>query len=491
VNSPTSSRRQLLSGGVYAAMQAGSRVLGFLLLPVYTAVLPVGEYGRLGLLVTIQGAATMLMTGGLDSAFTRGFFELEEDPEAQTRLIASLWRFTIAVPLALALIAGGLLIGLATSGPVFRPSEAVLALLVAATTVGGSVVPQSLLRAENRLRDYVILTSVGALITPALMLLLVVGLKFGIWGWLSAALCGNVVFFAVAAARVPWRTSQKFDWLRVREALKIGAPLVPHALSLWALQLADRLVLAAIVSAAALGTYSLAGNLALPVMVVLAGVNQAFLPSYARSGARGGSIANLRGSANVQVAVTLGVCCGAALLMPVVVHVLPKGYIGASPLIPWLILGYAFLGLYFIPMNVISMAAKRTTFVWILSISSAGLNLLAVRFGVPLIGLSAAAEASALGYLGLLLFTLMFARHCRLELPISIRAVTVMAALSAAAYAVGTQSSEASLFGLLTRGGVTCALLGALAALVVPGARALNLWPNPFEGVRRPRGVDV
>ena len=94
----------LKSGVVYAGAAAFQRGLIFLLLPVYTRVLVPSEYGRLSILLAIGAAAIILLSFGMDTAFFRTYFALNEDSERRRRFVTTAWCFLLVVPPAAALV---------------------------------------------------------------------------------------------------------------------------------------------------------------------------------------------------------------------------------------------------------------------------------------------------------------------------------------------------------------------------------------------------
>ncbi|MGN6372924.1 MAG: lipopolysaccharide biosynthesis protein [Solirubrobacteraceae bacterium] len=432
-----STRRSLLSGGTYALANAGQRALVFILLPVYTAVMSAAEYGRLGLLLTIQTGAAVILTGGMDNGVMRHFFQLEGDRPAQRRFILTAWRFLTWAAVGLsALVAVGLVLFAPTTAA-FRPEEGALAVLVAAMFVGATVVPLTVLRAEHRLKDYIVLTSVTGIATVVLTVLFVVVLRLGVAGWLIASMLANGLTLLAGLVVVPWEPLRSADRDGLRAALKLGIPLVPHAASGWSLQLADRIVLASLVAVSSLGVYTLAANISLPAMVVLQGLNMGFLPSYARVHANPNAVRDLRNAVTLQVIMALAVGCGLALLGPPVVSLMSTSYAGAGELVPWIVLGYVFMGLYFIPMNVISMVVGRTTFVWTLTLTAAATNIGAIYWLVPRDGIAGAAEASAIGYLVLLILMSLYARTCAVRASVDWARVLPMAGVLIVTFAIG------------------------------------------------------
>jgi O-antigen/teichoic acid export membrane protein len=430
-------RRSLVSGGAFALGNAAQRVFVFLLLPVMTAALSPSEYGRLGLLVTIQGGVTVALSAGMETGVFRHYFYLEGDKSAQRRFIASAWRALAIGATSLAVIVGGLLILLVPATPVFRPDEATVAVLGASVLVAATIVPLTALRAEQRLKDYITITLVAGVATAVLTVLFVVVLRRGVIGYFVGTLIANSFTLAVALYLLPWRRRESFDRTGMRKTLAIALPLIPHALSHWSLVLMDRAILALIVVPAALGVYTLASNLALPALILVLSLNQGFMPSYARAQSGSHAVKELRDSITAQVLLVFFIGAGVALLAPIAVYIMAPSYARAAALIPWLALGYVFLGIYYVPMNAISLIIGRTTFVWVITVFSAAVNLGLIYVLVPHDGLMAAAVASAVGYLVLLILITMYALKLGVRLSIDWRRVLGGAMLFSATYVFG------------------------------------------------------
>jgi O-antigen/teichoic acid export membrane protein len=399
----------LRSAAVYALGAALPRAIGLLTLPIYTRVLSPAEYGTFSLLVAISSAVAIFLALGLDVAIFRLYFQLASDPERQQRFVNSVWSVLIVVPTAVACLIGAVawpLIGHARFGGL----DLFLALVGSAISVAALTVPLAVLRAEQRLRTFLVVTTVSTVATVGLSLLFVVGLEWGVRGWLAAAIVANLLTLGTAVVVMPYRRPRPLDRSLLRHALGFGAPLVPHSLAHWALQAADRVVIAGIVSQAALGVYSLASNLGLPVLMLVQSINYGFMPSYARAGARMESRQRLADIVVLQATVVAFICAGCALLAPPFIDlVTPSSYGQAGALVPWIALGYAFLGLYFIPMNGISLGGGRTKFAAVTSLAGAGTNIGLLYLLVPSGGIHAAAIASALAYAVLLLAVFIYA----------------------------------------------------------------------------------
>jgi O-antigen/teichoic acid export membrane protein len=462
-------RRSLISGGAFALGNAAQRVFVFLLLPLMTAVLSPAEYGRLGLLVTIQGGVTVALSAGMETGVFRHYFYLEGDPAAQRRFVASAWRSLIIAASGLAAILAILLILLVPSSAVFRPGEATVAVLGAAVLIAATIVPLTVLRAEQRLKDYITVTVVAGISTAVLTVLSVVILRLSVIGYFGATLAANGLTLAVAIYILPWRRRERFDRVGMRRTLAVALPLIPHTLSHWSLVLMDRAMLAVLVVPSALGVYTLASNLSLPALILILSLNQGFMPSYARAQAGPLAVKELRDSITAQILLVFFIGCAVALIAPIVVYLMAPSYSGAATLIPWLTLGYVFLGIYYVPMNAISLIVGRTTFVWTITVFAAAVNLGLIYILVPNSGLLAAAIASAVGYLLLFVLIALYAIKLGVRLSIDSRRVFGGVALFGAVYAIGASlTSDHGVTGLLERSAVlvvSIAVVGRMSGL--------------------------
>lgn len=396
-------KRSLLSAAVYSLGFTVQRAIGLLMLPVYTAVLSPDEYGALGLLVAAYLGVGILLAVGLDTAIVRNYFQLADRPDEQQAFLDSIWRFLLLFPAAASVV---LTVGawpfLGANGSI-TGVEVALMLFSAALNVAATTLPLAVLRARQDLRGYLWMSAVLAACTTGLTVVFVVALDQGIRGWFLATLLSNLALLAVALRVVPWNWKGKLEWPVVSAAVLFSLPLVPHFVSHWALQLADRGVIAGMVSGAELGIYTLAANLASVVMMLVMALNQAFSPTYARAGAQPGLEQELREVVVLQISAVVALTLGAALLGPSVIELVTgPEYHEASGLVPWLVIGYGFLGIYFVPMNGATLGAGRRTYAWVATVFSAAINIGLLYAFVPKHGVHAAAVASAVGYLVLL-----------------------------------------------------------------------------------------
>jgi O-antigen/teichoic acid export membrane protein len=466
-NGSESSSSALRSGLVYSLAQAAPRVVSFLLLPVFTRVLSPADYGQLSVALSASAVASVIFALGLEVIIFRNMFQLADDPAARQRFLGSIWSFLLCGPLAMAVILTAILAPLLGSSDILSIERLALSLLGSALFVSATTAPLAFLRAEDRKRDYLAVTGICTLGSTLLTVVFVVVLRGGVVGWLLALLAANTVALAYAMRAVPYRVPKPFDAESVKGALRLSLPVLPHYTSMWSLQLVDRLLVASLLSTASAGLYSLGSNLALPMLSLVVGFGQGFMPAYARAGVGENRKHSLSRVMSMQVAVVTVLCVACALLGPPAVLVFTNSrYAAAAPLVPWIVLGYGFLGLYGVPMNGITLTHGRTKGVAVVSGIGAATNIVLIATLAPRYGLEAVAIASAAGYAVLLVGVLTFAKVMNAALPYPIKRILCMLSIAAVGYAfAATTLGESDIVDLLLRTG-SALIIAALVAVV-------------------------
>lgn len=445
------------------------RAVALLLLPLYTTVLSPAEYGELSLLLSLGVAASFAFTQGVDSSLFRFAYGLEDLRERHAYALASWGRVVRNAPL-IALGIGVLCVPLAAALPLIGIADLALVLLGYGLIAIGTYIPLSVMRVEERVGDFLRLTAFSTVATSGLTVAMVVGFDWGVRGWLvaTAVAAAATIAFAARLIGAP-RRDERFDGL-VGDSVAAGRPLVPHYLSHWGLQFADRAVLAGLVAPSALGVYGLAGNFAVPGLVLVQGVAQALMPRYGRLAANPSSAQEISAFASAvrkQVVVVATSTALLACILPLVIRaVTPNAYHEASTVVIWLVLGYGLLGLYYIPSNMLAVTHGRPRFLAFITVACAGVNVAIVVAVSQPDNIVAAAAATPIAYFLLLCGTLALERYeTRGEVrtftfPASFTVATAGSSLVAFSCFQLVVGGASPLYGLLASVGTASAVLG-------------------------------
>jgi O-antigen/teichoic acid export membrane protein len=268
-------RRLATTGFAYTAASVLSKVLAVALLPLYTHYVDPAGYGVAELLFTSVVTASIVVRFGLIESLLRFFYLPDEDSDevVRTGFGALFWLTTVASLIALPFapqIAD--LLDIEGSADLVRISIGGLWLL----TLYEYLV--SLYRLDERAKAYFSVTVAHTLTAIPLTVILVVGLEEGARGLLLGSYASGIPFvlwFIVSERR---RLSLVPDRPLLRRMLRFGAPTMPAELSLYSLQVIDRVILVRYVGAFELGLYALAFKFSQAIQVVVRGFQLAWPP---------------------------------------------------------------------------------------------------------------------------------------------------------------------------------------------------------------------
>ena len=435
-------RRLVSRSVVYGLGSLATAGISFILLPLYTRYLTPADYGTVAVASAIGAVLSVILPLGLHGAVTRFYFEAR-DPGARRERVGSIWAAMIVSSITLTIVT--MLIGpqvfqvLIPSVPFF-PFGA-LAVATAFASVFARV-PLLLFQIEERPLPYVLASLATALITTGFTLALVVFLGRGAVGYLLGALAGATVMalpFLVLTLRrvaVSWRVQT------VRSALAYGAPLVPHGLASWTLELSDRAVLQRFVSLAALGLYSLAYQFGTLMNVIGSALNNAWIPLVYRRLNDANPAAESGISRLATYFAFLVAWAGLALALlagDVITLLTPASFHEAIQLAPWIVVGCTFQALYYLPGNFI-MARGGTSRIALATFVSGGANVLLNLALAPRFGIVAAAWSTLISYAILLGLTWRFGQQAfavRYEYPRLAKVALTAAAVFGVGMAIG------------------------------------------------------
>ncbi len=246
------------SASLYLIGNVATRVVGFLMIPIYTNFLSPSDYGIIELLeLTIQISAIALGVQALGSAFLRTYQD-QDDPEFQRKVASTAFLFSGAVTAVVSLL--GWIFADDIAEIVLGERHYGLMLEVTFLVVFFSFpreVGLLFLRLKDRPRHFVLFSIANLSVNLALNIWYVAILKEGVWGFLTA----KIITAGLSAIYMSFLMMRE-NGLRLDRRILVGmavfaAPLILHGLSTFALHFADRGFLRAFHSTHEVGLYSL------------------------------------------------------------------------------------------------------------------------------------------------------------------------------------------------------------------------------------------
>jgi O-antigen/teichoic acid export membrane protein len=272
----------LRHSAVYGFGTLVARVLGVLLLPLYTRYLTREDYGQIEVLIALTAVLATLAQVGMKGAFFRFYFD-DRDPAYRVRVVRTAFWFTMASSTAV------LVAGLALAGEIstllFDTSEH--AGLVRASFVGLWAAMNyeqmgSLFRVEQRPVGFVTATLANVAITIAATVVLLVVFDQGAMGVIVGSFTGTLTVYAVLLVYRRFQLGLQFDRALLREMNRFGLPLMPSGLFLWGMSFSDRFFLVKLAGEAEVGLYSIGVRLASAILLVVTAFRTAW-PAFAHA----------------------------------------------------------------------------------------------------------------------------------------------------------------------------------------------------------------
>ena len=276
-----------------------------------------------------------------------------------------------------------------------------------------SLVPLALLQVQERAVQYMTATLGSAVATAALIVYFVVIRGDGARGYLLAVCVSTGAAAAIYCGIMLRSLRIAVDRRVLLMALAFSLPLVPHGLAGWVLDVSDRVLLERFVPAAAIGLYALGFQFGAIANTVAGSMNSAWVPFvYKRVAEEGnGATGSLARLASVFAIVLLGVGLALAILgQDIVLMLMAPGYSGAAPIVPWIVCGYVFAGMYFVPANFL-FVAERTALIPMVTIAAGILNVGLNLWLMPRHGVIAAAWTTLISYAATLVFAWVAAQR--------------------------------------------------------------------------------
>ncbi|MBU6359774.1 MAG: oligosaccharide flippase family protein [Chloroflexi bacterium] len=334
---------------MYSLVNALTKFINFLLLPLYTRLLTESEYGTQDLVLTTLSLIGIISVLGMDAAGHRWYWD-SEDLTLRKRTIASWTWCQLSITFVFALIIWAMADVLATA-IIENRSAALYFRLAAIGQFMFSALPDILrnwLRLQQRPKTMMFFTLGTSLLAILTTIVFVAGFKWGLFGVFAAPLLSQGVATLIAIALFgDWINPKYVSLPHLRGMLRYSLPLVPASLAFWVVSLSDRYFVQAYGSTDEVGLYSVGARLATVVVLLTTGFQQAWGP-FSMS-IRQRPDANKTYAQVLLIYVWLGclLCLGLTLFAPNFVLLATAGgrWVDAAPVIGPLAFSFVMIGL--------------------------------------------------------------------------------------------------------------------------------------------------
>jgi O-antigen/teichoic acid export membrane protein len=254
---------------IYGVGNLSSKLIGLVLLPLYTSVLPVAEFGKLAMLETTAQILVAIFGLSLNSAYFRWYWD-EEYSQKQKSIFYTVFVFLGCT--SLLMILG--LTGAASTLSAFlldSAQDARLIRLMVITTAFDimGILPLTLMRLQEKPVLFIISNLIKFTTNLLLTILFIVGFHHRLEGIYEAQIIGNIIFFAFLSKYIWKHLEFRFEMKILKEMLSFSLPLMLASIAGFFITMTDRYTLKFMNGLAQLGSYQFGFKVSNAIKVIV------------------------------------------------------------------------------------------------------------------------------------------------------------------------------------------------------------------------------
>jgi O-antigen/teichoic acid export membrane protein len=391
-------KRFFKHSAIYGTSNLFMKAVAVVMLPIYTRYLSPSDYGYMELLLITSSFLFMLLQMGMGSAIFRSVLY---DPQSDRKILVSTAFFFLLITsfiscLFLYFFSRNI------SGLIFGSDRATVLLKILFATVFlnmFSVIPLAYLRMHDRSVRFSIFAGIGFLVELSLNILFVVVLRKGVQGVITAALIKSGFFIIVYLAVIRKNLVLRFSLKELKEMLGFGLPLVPAGIALTILTISDRYFLQYYSSLEEVGLYTLGYRIGMFLALVV-GAFQTAWPSIMFSVAKEENAESTYARIfTFYLLVVSFLALSVSLFAREIVTIIgTEEFASASRVVPLIVVGYVFLGIYYLTSIGVNLR-KKTKYEPLIVGSAALINLVLNYILIPRMGMTGAAVATVISFM--------------------------------------------------------------------------------------------
>lgn len=334
---------------IYGAGQVLQRLVGFLLIPLYTTYFSTNEYGILEILITTGNLLITILGMGMISAMFRSYYRDPDKARQQSvaKTALSVYFLVSTAVCALLFLAIRPLSGLLLDDVSYWP---LLGLTLGFVILSNfNSVPFSILRAQGKSLQYVGYSLAQFTVNVVTAVTLVVVFRHGVRGSLEGIVFGHVAVLALFVPFIIRTMKSKFSWTELKEMLSFGLPLVPAMIASIVLTASDRYFLRAFSTFDELGVYGLGYKFGFMIQIlIVTPFTLSYGPMMWSMASRPDAKAFYARVLTYFTMVSLYLALALSMLSPEIIRIMARkqAFWRASNFVPLVALSYVFYGMY-------------------------------------------------------------------------------------------------------------------------------------------------
>lgn len=263
---------------IYGIGNLSTKIIGIILIPLYTIHFSVGHFGVLGVVETFVVFITSLFSLGLYYSLARWYWD-EQYKDQQKEIVTTSFFATSVVSILIVFVLSFFTEQI--SYALFDTDAYGYLVLVMGISAGLqliSLIPNTLLRLQEKAVFFTVGNLLKLLITLLLTVYLIVYKKRGIESVFEAQIAGHASYLLFLASYMSRNLVAKIDKNLLWDMLSFGVPIAFGSISEVVLSTSDRLILNYLVTEDEVGLYNLGFKVANTILMVIMSIQLALTP---------------------------------------------------------------------------------------------------------------------------------------------------------------------------------------------------------------------
>ncbi len=412
---------------IYAIGTLGSKIIVFLLIPLYTSYLTSEQFGQVDLINTIVALLSPVFCLQLTDGVYR--FLIDNNNIKYQKKVLSTVNYTLIFNIIL------------TSAiafvwyRIFNPNINIFLIFLYIWSDVFIQIYKQALRAKDRLKEFSLLGIFNTLILCLLNIYFITSLRLGYIGIILAGTVAN--YFTVVGIYIIDKSIFTIDYKYFeldlfKKMIQYSLPLILVGMNWWIINSSDRFIIAYLLDLSALGIYSLAAKFS-SIVFIFSNVFFKAWQSIAIKHANDEDISTLYSNVfNSIVFIVLSVTLFITLASRYIVRIMATPeYFQAWEQVPILVIGVVFWLLSSM-LSTVFMAQKESKNLLYTSLIASGINIIMNLLFIKYIGIYAASFSTLISF-GILFIIRFFMINKRLHLKVSAESTIINGILVACA----------------------------------------------------------
>ena len=242
----------MLNTIIIAIGKISTQLISIFLLPLYTSILTVEEYGTYDLIITITVFLLPFVTMLMEESMFRFLIDAESNKEKK-QIISQTCIYIVVSSILFSIV-------IFTIGKIFniKDTNILIIYLIANVLVG---LRNAIIRGMGKIKLYSISNFASSLMILILNVIFIAYLKLGYYGLIYSSIISNVLVTIIVFIKInvfKYISFKDLDKEKTKEMIRYSIPLVPNSISWAVINLSDRIVISSALGTAANGIYSMA-----------------------------------------------------------------------------------------------------------------------------------------------------------------------------------------------------------------------------------------